>query len=153
MIAVSRRIIVIGAFVAIAGVLAVLAYGRTSRPGEPAVRGPFLGSYAATLSQDQAAVRGDPRLAGRFTLLLSEDGTYANSNALDGRSNGQLEALSGHRLRFYGDAGCEDGGFERAQGGIYRWSLNGERLTLRLVSEGACTGRSDTLTFPVWVRR
>jgi hypothetical protein len=36
--------------------------------------------------------------------------------------------------------------------GIYRRSLHDARLTLRLVSEGQCSGRTDTLTFPVWIR-
>jgi len=106
-----------------------------------------------TSSCRQAAARGDSRLAGRFTLVLRRDGTYTDSNPLDGRDNGRLGDLGRDRLRFYADRGCKVGGLERPQGGIYRWSLNGRRLTLDLVNEGGCTGRTDTLTFPVWIRR
>jgi hypothetical protein len=103
-------------------------------------------------TRGQAAARGDSRLRGRFTLVLRRNGTYTASDSLDGRMNGRLAALSHHGLRFSDDSGCKFGGFERPQGGIYRWSLHGARLTLRLVSEGQCSGRTDTLTFPVWIR-
>jgi hypothetical protein len=72
---------------------------------------------------------------------------------LDGPSHGKYEALSGKRLRFFRDKLCIDGGFERPQGGMYRWSLNGKLLMIRLVNEGPCTGRSDALTSAVWKRR
>ena len=110
------RIIVV-AGVSTLGILAVLAGARAIRGGEQALRGPYVGSYTATLTSAQAA------------------------------------ALGHGRLRFYDDRFCKLGGLERPQGGIYRWSLNGRRLTLSLVNEGACTGRTDTLTFPVWARR
>ncbi|HEY3050309.1 MAG TPA: hypothetical protein VGJ40_01170 [Gaiellaceae bacterium] len=148
------RIIVIAAVLALSvGVLALLAYGRTIRAGEQALRGPYVGSYAANLTSAQAATRGDSRLAGRFTLVLRRDGTYADWNPLGGRDEGRVAAVGGDRLRFYEDRHCKLGGLERPQGGIYRWSLNGRRLTLHLVNEGGCTGRTDTLTFPVWSRR
>jgi hypothetical protein len=147
-----RRIIVIAAASGLA-LLAVLATGRAIRGGEQALRGPYVGSYTTTLTSAQAAARGDPRLAGRFTLELRSNGTYADSNPLDGRDDGRVVGLGQRRLRFYDDRFCNLGGLERPQGGIYRWSLNGRRLTLSLVNEGACTGRTDTLTFPVWVRR
>ena len=146
----SRTTAIATVLVMSVGVLAVLAYARTEAQD---VRGPFVGSYAATLSRAQASARGDSRLAGRFTLVLGRDGTYSVSNPLDGRMNGQLTALGDDRLRFSNDSGCTSGGFERPEGGTYRWSLNGERLTLRLLSEGPCTGRTDTLTFPIWIRR
>jgi len=147
-----RRVIVIAAAAGLA-LLAVLATGRGIRGGEQALRGPFVGSYTATLTSAQAAARGDPRLTGRFTLVLRANGTYTDSNPLDGIDDGRVARLAHGRLRFYDDRYCKLGGLERQQGGIYRWSLNGERLTLRLVNEGGCTGRSDTLTFPVWVRK
>jgi hypothetical protein len=135
--------------------LAALAHGRpgpaTSERG--ALAGPYLGSYTARLTVAQATSRGDSRLAGTFTLVLRKNGTYSASNALDGRSAGRLAALPGRRLRFSHDSGCTYGGYERPQGGVYRWSLRGRRLTLWLVSEGPCTGRTQTLTYPVWLRR
>jgi hypothetical protein len=105
------------------------------------------------LTNAQAAERGDSRLAGRFTLMLLRNGTYTDSNPLDGAASGHFEALASHRLRFHEDSACESGGFERVLGGIYSWTLNRRRLVLRLVNEGACSGRTDTLTFPVWIRR
>jgi hypothetical protein len=134
------------------GVVTSLAYARTAGAEKEALRGPYLGSYAATLTLDQAIARGDSRMAGRFTLVLRRNGTYANSNPLDGRSGGRLADLGHHRLRFYADRGCRIGNMERPRGGIYRWSVSGRRLTLRLVNEGACTGRTQTLTYPVWIR-
>ena len=135
-----------------ATLIASAAQGRID-PGGGALSGPYLGSYTARLTVNQAAEKGDGRLAGKFTLVLRRNGTYTASNSFDGASSGKLAALSGHRLRFYSDTGCLGGGFERPQGGIYRWSLSGARLKLTLVTEGACTGRRDTLTFPTWKRR
>jgi hypothetical protein len=149
----SRTIVIAGVAALGVGLLSSLAYGRTTGAGEQALRGPYLGSYAAKLTLVQATARGDSRMAGKFTLVLRRDGTYSTSNPLDGPDGGRLAALTNHRLRFYADRGCKFGGFERPSGGIYRWSLNGTRLTLRLVSEGACTGRTQTLTYPVWTRR
>jgi hypothetical protein len=148
----SRRIIALAA-VAIAATVAVTT-AAAHRSGV-AVSGPFLGSYSATLTEAQASARGDDRLAGKFTLVLRRNGTYTVSNSFDGASHGKFEALSGKRLRFFHDSGCLGGGFERPQGGIYRWLLsgNGKLLTIRLVNEGPCSGRTDTLTFPVWKRR
>jgi hypothetical protein len=145
---VSRTIVIILVLSLSAGV----AFLET-RAGAQPLRGPYLGSYAATLTSAQAAARGDSRLAGRFTLVLRRNGTYTDSNGLDGRSAGRLEALGNHRLRFNDDSACKSAGFERPEGGVYRWAANGPRLTLRLVNEGSCTGRTDTLTFPVWIHR
>jgi hypothetical protein len=150
---VSRAISIAVVFALGVGLLAVLAYGRSTGAGERVLRGPFVGSYAAWVTSAQAQAKGDSRLAGRFTLVLRRDGTYSDSNPLDGHDDGRVEALAGDRLRFHDDRGCKLGGYERPEGGVYRWSLNGRRLTLRLVNEGPCTGRTDTLTFPVWARR
>ena len=133
------------------GVTASVAPGSTQAPGIAAR--PYLGSYVATLSAVQAETAGDPRMAGSFTLVLRRNGTYTASNPLDPPTHGRLAVLPGRRLRFYADSGCEFGGFERPRGGVYRWSLDGRRLTFRLVSEGPCTGRTQTLTYPVWTRR
>ena len=119
----------------------------------PALSGPFIGSYTATLSAAQAAAKGDSRMAGKFTLVLRRNGTYTASNPLDGATRGRLAALSGKRLRFYNDSGCKAGGFEIRAGGVYHWSVNGKRLTFKLFSEGPCTGRTDTVTWPVWKRK
>jgi len=149
-----QRIMLTAVATALAGtLLASAAQGQTDPGGAQALRGPYLGSYTATLTVAQAADKGDRRLAGKFRLVLRRNGTYTAANSFDPPSSGKLAALSGHRLRFYADTGCTYGHFERPQGGIYRWSLNGTRLRLTLVSEGACTGRRDTLTFPVWKRK
>lgn len=127
--------------------------GATQAPGMAPLAGPYVGSYVATLSAVQAETAGDPRMAGKFTLVLKRNGTYIASNPLDPTAHGRLAVLPGRRLRFYADSGCEYGGFERPRGGVYRWSLDGRRLTFRLVSEGPCTGRTQTLTYPTWTRK
>lgn len=154
------RSLVAGAVAALAVVLAATITVATAQAGrEPsatgstALSGPYLGSYTARLTMAQAVSRGDSRMAGRFTLVLRANGTYRASNPLDGVTQGRLASLSGQRLRFSRDSGCLFGGFERPGGGIYRWSLSGRKLTLRLVTEGPCTGRTQTLTYPVWTRR
>jgi hypothetical protein len=145
------RALVLSAALALS--VALIAYGRTTGSGHGELRGRYVGSYAATLTSLQARARGDSRLAGRFRLVIRRNGTYSDSNPLDGRDDGRVAALGHQRLRFYDDRGCKLGGYERPEGGVYRWSLNGERLSLRLINEGGCTGRTDTLTFPVWIRR
>jgi hypothetical protein len=91
-------------------------------------------------------------MAGLFRLILRRNGTYSVWNPLDGKTDGKLASLAGDRLRFYADSGCLFGGFERPEGGTYRWSRNGQRLSLRLVNEGPCSGRTQSLTYPVWIR-
>jgi hypothetical protein len=149
----SRTTVVTVALALAVGILALLAYGRTTQAGGQALRGPYVGSYTARVSRSEAGARGDSRLAGAYSLVLSRNGTYRDANPLDGPDEGRVAAVGRDRLRFYDDRGCKLGGYERPQGGVYRWSLNGERLSLRLVNEGGCTGRTDTLTFPVWIRR
>jgi hypothetical protein len=142
--------------IAVIAAAAVAALGLTSfaLAGSDGAKlsGPFVGFYEATLTPAQALTRGDPRLAGKFQLVLGSNGLYVMANSFDGPSAGQLAVLPGHRLRFFNDIGCTAGRFERPGGGIYSWSLNGNRLTLRLVREGPCSGRTDTLTFPTWTR-
>ena len=139
-----------------AAVIAVLVVAAILVPSPLAGAGrlssPYLGSYRATLTAHQAVTRGDARMAGAFRLVLRRDGTYSAWNPLDGRTNGRLAALPGRRLRFYADSGCLAGGVERPQGGTYGWSLNGRKLTLKLVSEARCSGRTQTLTYPLWKR-
>jgi hypothetical protein len=139
------------ALTAVAAVFASTA-AATQQSGSD-MQGPFLGSYVANLTTAQAVARGDARMAGKFTLVLRRNGTYAVSNPLDGPTRGKFQALSRKRLRFFKDNGCIAGGFERPQGGMYRWSLSGKFLTIRLVNEGPCSGRTQSLTYPVWKRR
>jgi hypothetical protein len=136
----------------IAAILVSSALAGADRQAGSSLSGPYLGSYRATLTADQAASRGDVRMTGAFRLVLRRNSTYSAWNPLDGRVDGRVAALPGRRLRFYADSGCVGGGFERPRGGTYRWSLNGRKLTFRLVSEGPCTGRTQTLTYPVWSR-
>ena len=131
---------------------ASLAQAGSSRSGGERVSGPFLGTYTGSLTLGEAATLGDTRMKGKFRLVLRANGTYTDVNPLDGRSHGRLAALPGKRLRFFEDNGCTLGGFERPQGGIYSWSVRRSTLTLRLVSEGACTGRTQSLAWVVWHR-
>lgn len=117
------------------------------------LRGPFLGTYTAKLSGEEAFAKGDSRMAGSFRLVLRGNGTYSVTNPLDPTANGRLAALPGKKLRFYKDSGCLYGGFERPKGGIYSWSVTGRKLTLRLVSEGSCSGRTQSLAWVVWHRK
>jgi hypothetical protein len=136
--------------------LALVALGASVAQGGPTsaqLSGPFLGTYTAKLSANEAIAHGDVRMTGSFRLVLRANGTYTATNPLDGSTSGRLAALPNRRLRFFKDSGCLYGGFERPKGGIYGWSVNGRKLTLRLVSEGACTGRTQTLTYVVWKRR
>lgn len=145
-------------FFAVVVATAALLAGSLAPAGESgssstALSGPFIGSWGAKLSYNQAYTLGDPRMSGRFRLTLRRNGTYTATNPLDPTASGRLAALPGKRLRFFQDTGCLAGGFERSKGGIYRWSVANGKLTLRLVSEGPCSGRTQTLTYPVWKRR
>ena len=146
----SRTILTAVAAAIAAALTAAAAHGLAQRP---ALSGPFVGSFTATLSPAQAAARGDSRMAGKFTLVIRRNGTYTASNPLDGSTRGRVAALSGKRLRFYNDSGCKAGGYEIRAGGVYHWAVKGKRLTLRLFSEGPCTGRTQTLTYPIWIRK
>ena len=149
------RTALIGAATTLASMLAVsIAYAGQAAPAKTALTGPYLGSYTAKLTPEGAIDKGDARMAGKFTLVLRRNGTYSASNPLDGPTiRGRFAALTGHRLRFYDDFGCKTGGFERPQGGTYRWALDGTRLTFKRISEGPCWGRTQTLTYPVWRRK
>lgn len=146
----SRLLNIAIALTAVAGLVAGHGIGSAA---QPKLSGPYVGSWAAQLGVAEAVRKGDYRLAGRFTLVLRRNGTYTMANPLDGATHGRLAALSGRRLRFSRDAGCLAGGFEAPAGGVYRWSVRGRRLTLGRISEGPCTGRTQTLTYPVWRRR
>lgn len=138
---------------ALVALSATVAYAGSSDSAEQQLSGPFLGTYTGSLTLGEAATLGDIRMKGKFRLALRANGTYSVTNPLDGTTNGRLAALPGKKLRFYKDSGCEYGGFERPKGGIYAWSVNGRKLTLRLVSEGPCTGRTGSLAWVVWTRK
>ncbi|HEX4745954.1 MAG TPA: hypothetical protein VFU99_03640 [Gaiellaceae bacterium] len=145
----TRTIMIVVAAISLVG---PTAQAGNSENSGAALSGPFVGRYKATLTQAQAAGLGDWRMTGKFSLVIRRNGTYTVSNPLDGRINGKVAALANRRLRFYEDTGCLAGGFERDEGGTYRWSVKPGQLILRLVSEGPCTGRTQSLTYPVWKR-
>lgn len=144
---------IIASALAFLALSAAVAQAVPARSAAAELTGPFIGTYTGRLTQSQAAALGDARMQGTFRLVLRRNGTYTASNPLDGTMSGRLAALSGKKLRFFRDTGCIMGDFERPKGGIYAWSVNGRRLTLRLVSEGPCTGRTQTLAWVVWTRR
>ncbi len=148
----SRKILGTMTALALLAVGASVAHGSSARGDVPQVRGPFVGTYTAKLTATQATTLGDVRMTGRFRLALRTNGTYTVANPLDPPTSGRFAVLPGKQLRFFKDEGCIAGGFERPKGGIYRWSVNGPKLTLRLVSEGACTGRTQSLAWVVWKR-
>ena len=115
---------------------------------------PYLGTWAAHLSLDQLYHLGlDPRLAGKFRLVLRRNGTYTTFNSLDGSSRGRF-TTSGRRIVFAHDVGCETAlGVDQA--GVYRWSIAQGRLKLTPMRVGSdpCGGRWQTLTYPIWTKR
>lgn len=149
----SRTTISIAAALTAVALSAAVAQAGSSGTGRQQLGGPFLGTYRGELTSSQAAALGDLRMTGKFRLVLRANGTYSVTNPLDGTATGRLAALPGRKLRFFKDSGCTYGGFERPKGGIYTWSMSGDKLTLRLVSEGACTGRTQSLAWVVWHRR
>ena len=126
-------------------------------PGGAAIQAasqPYLGTWTAHLSLDQMYGRGlDPRLAGKFRLVLRRNGTYTTSNSLDGLSRGRF-TTSGRRIVFAHDVSCETAlGVDQA--GVYRWSVAQGKLKLTPMRIGSdpCSGRWQTLTYPIWTQR
>jgi len=103
--------------------------------------------------QDLGEAAGDTRYAGPFRIELREDGTYETQQTLDGTQSGEYRAAPGDFLVFKDDTGCDYSG-KFSGTSVYRWSVDGDELTLTLVrpESGGCTGRSDTLTLPRWER-
>ena len=137
------------------GAAAVAAFAMSASlalagPNGQGISGPFVGYWQAKLTPAQATARGDSRMAGSYVLVLGSNGLYVTLNPLDGASAGKFAVLPNHRLRFFYDIGCSEGGVASPGGGIYSWSLGANGLTLRLVKEGPCSGRTQTLTYPVW---
>ena len=150
----SRTIVLAAVAAATLVAAGSLAHAAASREAAASLSGPYIGSWGAKLSYNQAYTLGDTRMYGRFRLTLRRNGTYTATNPLDPTTHGRLTAIPGKRLRFSQDSGCLAGGFERPKGGLYRWSIRDGKLTLRLVSEGPCSGRTQTLTYPAaWKRR
>lgn len=116
--------------------------------------GPYIGVWSAELTlQELGEAAADTRYAGTFRLELREDGTYETHQELDGTATGEYSAAPGDFLVFKEDTGCDyNDNFSGTS--VYRWSVDGDELTLTLVrpETGGCTGRSDTLTIPSWRR-
>jgi hypothetical protein len=117
--------------------------------------GPYIGAWTAELTLDDLAnASADTRYRGTFRLELREDGTYEMQQGdVAPTTNGQYRAAPGDFLVFTDDTGCDfHGSFSGT--GVYRWSVDGDELTLTLVrpESGGCTGRSDTLIYPRWQR-
>jgi hypothetical protein len=113
---------------------------------------PYVGTWSARLSSAQMINQGlDPRLAGRFRLVLRRNDTYTSFNSLDGASQGRF-TVSGRRIVFFDDAACKAGGLDKRA--AYTWSIARDRLRLTTVTVGgdACGGRWQTLTYPLWKR-
>ena len=131
--------------------LLLSAYGSASAPAS-ASASPYVGTWSARLSSAQMINQGlDPRLAGRFRLVLRRNDTYTSFNSLDGASQGRF-TVSGRRVVFFDDAACKAGGLDKKA--AYTWSIARGRLRLTTVTVGgdACGGRWLTLTFPLWKR-
>jgi hypothetical protein len=108
--------------------------------------GPYIGEYVAHLSEKQAEAAGDVELAGRSTLELRDDGTYSQSNELDGPSHGTYGESADGRLVFAHDNLCAVGGFDGKA--VYTVELADDRLIFEtdLAETGGCTGRTQALT-------
>jgi hypothetical protein len=121
-------------------------------PGGPR---PYIGKWYAKLSSHEAIQKGDVRLAGAFRLELRGDGTYTTFQELDGPTDGHYAVASGNRLVFKQDKGCDVFTHGKGSVGVYRWSVTGDHLRLTNVvpETGGCTGRTQSLVFPVWQRR
>ena len=103
--------------------LLLSAYG--SAPAS-ASASPYVGTWSARLSSAQMINQGlDPRLAGRFRLVLRRNDTYTSFNSLDGASQGRF-TVSGRRVVFFDDAACKAGGLDKKA--AYTWSIARGRL-------------------------
>lgn len=135
--------------------VAISADAPTAETGTLDPQGPYVGVWTAELTLDELGeAAADTRYAGAFRLDLREDGTYETQQTLDGTNTGEYRAASGGDfLVFKEDTGCDySDNFSGTS--VYRWTVDGDELTLTLVrpESGGCTGRSDTLTFPRWQR-
>jgi hypothetical protein len=131
--------------------LLLSAYASAGAPAS-ASASPYVGTWSAHLSSAQMINQGlDPRLAGRFRLVLRRNDTYTSFNSLDGASQGRF-TVSGRRIVFFDDAACKAGGLDKKA--AYTWSIARGRLRLTTFTVGgdACGGRWQTLTYPLWKR-
>jgi hypothetical protein len=140
----ARRLTVIVALLVVLGSLEALA--------APA-QAPYLGTWGDHLSRAEMYDRGfDPLLAGTFRLVLRPNGTYTTFNSWDKAARGTY-AVSGRRIVFANDSGCDQGGLEGK--GVYTWSVSNGQLRLKQPRFGSdpCGGRAQTLTYPVWTKK
>ena len=133
---------------------AISADAPTAEAGTLDPRGPYNGVWGAELTLQQLGeAAADTRYAGSLRLDLRNDGTYETQQTLDGTQSGEYRAAPGDFLVFKEDTGCDYS--DKFSGtSVYRWSVDGDELTLTLVrpESGGCTGRSDTLSVPRWER-
>lgn len=140
---------------ALAAALLLVAWGSLGAVATASSK-PYVGLWTARMSTAQMINEGfDERLAGRFRLILSTDGTYRTYNALDRWSKGTF-TVSGRRIVFANDVLCKQGGFDFK--GVYTWAITNRTLRLTPVSRPGtsgdpCGGRWQTLTYPLWTRK
>jgi hypothetical protein len=130
----------------------LVALGSLEAFAAPA-KAPYLGTWTDHLSRAEMYDQGfDPFLAGTFRLVLRPNGTYTTFNSWDKASRGTY-TVSGRRIVFANDVGCDRGGF--TGNGVYIWSLSKERLLLKQAHFGSdpCGGRTQMLTYPVWKKK
>jgi hypothetical protein len=86
----------------------------------------------------------DPRLAGRFRLVLRRNDTYTSFNSL---TASQVASRCRDARSFFDDAACKASGVDKT---AYTWSIARGRLRLTTVtvSGDACGGRWQT-TYPL----
>jgi predicted small secreted protein len=114
--------------------------------------GPYVGAWSANLTfDDLSAAAADTAYEGEFRLDLRDDGTYTLYSDRDQETTGRYGAAPDDFLVFTDDTGCAE---NFAGSGVYQWAVDGDEMTLTLVrpETGGCTGRSDTLTIPRWVK-
>src|SRR5262249_22371914 len=87
-----------------------------------------------------------PRLQGTWVMEWQQGGVYRTS--LDGVTAvvGTGRDLRGRRYEFSGETGVEQCGFAVAQTAVYRWKLDGSRLSMTPLHDD-CVPRRFVLTY------
>lgn len=127
-------------------------YTTPTPPDEPSI---LDGAYLRILTIEQAGDLPIPcrrcaeyRLtAGVSTLILYRGRFYVEHQLSGFRGIGHF-ALSGDRITFFNDPNCPE------LRGIYAWTFEDERLTLRLIQDGCAFGRlrGIDLTTGPWIK-